>query len=268
MQKKTLTVRTPGDLVATVPAAIGFHPTESVVMIAFGERQFVARADRPTNGEEEDALVQLLCEPAIRNSATSVALLFYSEHDCDELADDLVDAFVAVGIAAQIVLHVRGYSYRVHGTSDWNDVDVDAHPHMLQAAYDGRAPAESREARVAYVAPTGIGHTTVEEEALAGVMTPDGLDAVIASISRSNAGSILPIWTEIVRGCTAGTPELAQAAMVLSFAAWMQGDGALAWIAWDLTAGATGNWRHLVRVALEEAISPDVWEEDRLAQAN
>lgn len=85
-------------------------------------------------------------------------------------------------------------------------------------------------------------------------------DAAWALISRGSAPDHVWLWTRLVR-CA---PErlLAPPAALLAFAAWLSGQGALAWCALDRCRAADPGYRlaGLVAQALEQAVPPDVWE--------
>lgn len=71
-------LRTLGDLLAVVPYLLGFHPADSLVLIALRDRQIVfqVRVDLPEPAEATD-LARHLAGLAERNSATSAVLLGY-----------------------------------------------------------------------------------------------------------------------------------------------------------------------------------------------
>ncbi|HEY0697556.1 MAG TPA: DUF4192 family protein, partial [Micromonospora sp.] len=56
VDKPLLAVRSTADLIASVPYLLGFHPSESVVVVAMRGRRvtFVARADLPAPGSPAD----------------------------------------------------------------------------------------------------------------------------------------------------------------------------------------------------------------------
>jgi hypothetical protein len=67
------------------------------------------------------------------------------------------------------------------------------------------------------------------------------------------------LWRDVVRRCP--TELLAAPASLLAFAAWLAGDGALAWCALDRCALADPDYRMagLVAHTLEQALPPSVW---------
>ncbi|HEX6075419.1 MAG TPA: DUF4192 family protein, partial [Micromonosporaceae bacterium] len=52
-QSESLRLRSASDLLAAVPYLIGFHPSDSLVLVGFGDRmvRFLARADLPEPGD-------------------------------------------------------------------------------------------------------------------------------------------------------------------------------------------------------------------------
>lgn len=87
-------------------------------------------------------------------------------------------------------------------------------------------------------------------------------DAAWALMTRDNARAHLGLWTDLVR--RAPDPLLAPPAALLAFAAWLAGQGALAWCAVDRCVEVDPGYRlaGYVAQALTHALSPDVWETD------
>jgi Domain of unknown function (DUF4192) len=96
---------------------------------------------------------------------------------------------------------------------------------------------------------------------LAGLVDVRVRDAVLALLGRDTAEAHTRLWSDLVRRA----PEdlVAPAAAVLGFAAWLSGNGALAWCAVDRCLAADPDHRlarHLAQ-ALTEAVPPSLWEE-------
>ncbi|HEX6077661.1 MAG TPA: DUF4192 domain-containing protein, partial [Micromonosporaceae bacterium] len=70
-------LRSASDLLAAVPYLIGFHPSDSLVLVGFGDRmvRFLARADLPEPGDPEP--VRQLAEIAGRQAIEETALVGY-----------------------------------------------------------------------------------------------------------------------------------------------------------------------------------------------
>jgi hypothetical protein len=79
-------------------------------------------------------------------------------------------------------------------------------------------------------------------------------------LSRADARRAVDLWADAVRRLPA--THVAGPAAVLAFAAWLVGDGALAWCAVDRCRAAqpTHSLAGLVAQLLETATSPDTWE--------
>ncbi|MEU2610753.1 DUF4192 domain-containing protein [Micromonospora sp. NPDC007271] len=74
-----LAVRSPGDLVAAVPYLLGFHPTDSVVVVALRGRRvvFAARGDLPEPGTDPRPAAQHLAQVVARQGTESATVIGY-----------------------------------------------------------------------------------------------------------------------------------------------------------------------------------------------
>jgi hypothetical protein len=85
-------------------------------------------------------------------------------------------------------------------------------------------------------------------------------DAAWLQMERTNAARHVALWTDVLRR----TPEelVAAPACLLAFAAWLAGHGALAWCAIDRCLAAEPDYSlaECISLALDQAISPTVWE--------
>jgi hypothetical protein len=96
---------------------------------------------------------------------------------------------------------------------------------------------------------------------LAGLLDVRVRDAALALMRRDTAEAHARLWSDLVRRAPGGL--VAPAAAVLGFAAWMSGNGALAWCAVDRCLAADPEHRlarHLAE-ALTQAVPPSLWEE-------
>lgn len=95
---------------------------------------------------------------------------------------------------------------------------------------------------------------------LVGLQSTEVRDVAWAEMTRDNAGRHVALWRELVRR----TPldVLAPPATLLAFAAWLSGDGALAWCALDRAREADPDYSMaaLVERALTCAVPPSTWE--------
>ena len=84
-------------------------------------------------------------------------------------------------------------------------------------------------------------------------------DVAWSLMSREDARRHVEVWRDVVRRCP--TELLAAPASLLAFAAWLAGDGALAWCALDRSALADPDYRMagLVAHTLEHALPPSTW---------
>ena len=78
-----MVARSPGDLVAMVPLAMGFHPRDSVVLITFapGRSGFHARVDLPLGRSEQMEVAEMLAGAAVSNRIRRAAVLLYTDDE-------------------------------------------------------------------------------------------------------------------------------------------------------------------------------------------
>lgn len=317
----TLLARTPEDLVAFVPLAIGFVPRRSVVLLSLGSHtsshaashaavqtsfqasfpsSFHARVDLPGDPGDVDLVVEALLRPALRHDTRRVAFVLYDDDTvvADETAWSLRDAFVDSGIEVVELLRVHdGHWFAVlpgrpSPCYDGVPFDVSAHPFSVRAVVDGRITHGSREelratldprpravelttGLLADAEPAGPGTLrglverhlesrttfTPEELATVAVTITSGprRDEVWAWQDRAHARQAVELWSDAVRRLPRS--HVAAPAAVLAFAAWLAGEGALAWCAVDASRAAQPDHSlaGLVAGLLESATSPAAW---------
>jgi hypothetical protein len=160
----TLTASGPEDLLAAVPVILGFHPSESLVMLTFGAtRTFHARVDLPPPGDAGAVteVVDALLVPSLAHEVGRVAFVVYSGEAslAASLAAGLVPAFVADGIDVVDVIRAHDGSWcRVPVRARAREspplpYDDTHHPFSAQAVFEGRVTLGSREELRATVAP-------------------------------------------------------------------------------------------------------------------
>ena len=296
-----LRARCPEDLVAFVPLAIGFPPERSVVLLSLGGHgSFHARVDLPADPGDVDLVTEALLRPARRHATRSVAFLVYDDDTtvAEEAAWSLRDAFVDAGIEVVEVLRVHEDHWyavlpgRPRATYDGVPFDISAHPFSVRAVVDGRVTLGSREELRATLdprpraveltaaligevepAPAGSLRRLVERHLLARTtFTPVELATVAVTITsgprrdevwawqdRGHARQAVELWSDAVRRLPRS--HVAAPAAVLAFAAWLAGEGALAWCAVDLSRDAQPDHSlaGLVAGLLESATSPEAW---------
>lgn len=167
-QRRCLTARSPEDLLAVVPVVLGFHPTDSIVMLTFDapgrpRRQgttFHARVDLPPADHIHDAVTPLL-EAALRHDVRRVAFVVYTDDaalGCGA-ASALREQFGALGCEVVALLRADGRRwFALRGrASDRYDVgtayDLGCHPFSVQSVYDGTVTHASRAALADSLAP-------------------------------------------------------------------------------------------------------------------
>ena len=111
----TLRLSNPGDLVATVPVLMGFHPVDSLVLIALGGRSrrrigLTVRLDLPppdvvgaTSGVAEAAVQALFADTPEEAAVIVIGPVEPAPPD-GELVDRVVAGLAARGVPARTVL--------------------------------------------------------------------------------------------------------------------------------------------------------------------
>ena len=150
--------RNPVDLLAVVPYAIGFHPEDSVVLLAFGPQRgrrrvgesFHARVDLPLVEHEQRDVARLLREVVRRHSVGMVGLVLYTDDVAAALlfADLLVPDLIRDGVVVVDVIRVA--DDRFYPVDDPDDpgtpYDLSIHPFTAEQVLSGRVVHENRAA--------------------------------------------------------------------------------------------------------------------------
>lgn len=299
----TLTLRSPEDLLAAAPVVLGFVPTDSVVMFTFEATScFHARVDLPRPGDDVGECIDALLEPCRRHGVGRVLFLLYSEHPrpVDRVARRLIRSFRDAGIEVVDALRADGRRWfpllrsRRSAPASGVPYDVSTHPFAVESVFGGRVTHASRADLQATVAsdpeavarlqalardaspswrgwlPDTVDHHVAarsvpdDQEALrllVGLADVRARDAALGLLRRDNAQAHVDLWADLVRRA----PEdlVPPAAALLGFAAWVSGNGALAWCAVDRCFAADPGHRlahHLAHV-LTHAVPPSLWEE-------
>ncbi len=306
--------RCPEDLIALVPFVLGFHPSESVVLLTFGapDGSFHARVDLPDGPDDRAQVCEILCNAVRRNRAPTTAVIVFSR-DVERSAaicGDLVPALLGTGAAVVDAIRADGSRWwRVLDPDPVaHDYDTQVHPFTAEQVFEGRAalgsrdelvgslvgtdPAETlRVSRAADLAvdrllpavrarPRTAGrrqarwlHKRLAAAVADGELLPasdagrvlaligihDLRDVAWSGMTRAVAGAHVGIWRDLVR--RAPPDLLPGAAAVLGFAAWLSGEGALAWCAVErCLEGDPGDaLAHNVAALLQNAIPPSTW---------
>ena len=162
VRPRTLTARTPEDLLALVPFLLGFVPSRSLVMLTFGPRPFHARIDLPEPRDRAalDSMVDALVEPAHRHGVERVVAVVYSEDPT--LTRHVVRALerglerVGIGLLEGLRCHDERWwparGRRPDARPDGVPVDLTTHPFTAEAVLDGRVTLGSRDELAASIA--------------------------------------------------------------------------------------------------------------------
>lgn len=311
MTKKTLTARTPEDLLALVPFVLGFHPAQSIVMLTFGGQQNLqARVDIPRSAEDVEEVVESLGDPARANDVEAVVLVAYARESA-LVTDALVTLefeLEAAGIAVIEMLRVdagRWFGVRPQLASKVPTgvpFALEAHRFTAQSVYDGNVIHASREdladsligtdtdlidrvEAAALVAATRWSDVQLPAEAqwirdlvlrhvrerstpgtddlgrlLVGLQDVELRDVVWGKQCAENATGHLDFWREVVRRTP--QPLLAPPSTLLAFAAWLSGQGALAWCAVDRAVLVEPDYSlaQTITEILAKAVPPSLWQ--------
>lgn len=167
-----LTLRSPADLLAAVPYLLGFHPTDSVVVVALrGKRViFQGRVDVP-DPDEVEGLVPYLAEIAARQRPTGVTLIGYGPLErVAGMLDAMSGALADVGVPVLDVLRVHEGRYWCMVCDDpfccppeGIEFDVAATAVAAAATYEGLVALPDRAALAASLAPVA-GSAGIEPE--------------------------------------------------------------------------------------------------------
>lgn len=300
MTTTTFRVRHPEDLLAAVPILLGFAPEASLVMLTFGGSvQFHGRIDLPRRPEHIDHCVESLLAPAVRHDVRGVAFVLYDAEPAlaAPLAQRLAERTDECGVhlaGCLSVLEGRWYDpLGLHGgPPEGVTFSADDHEFRARSVADGHVTLASRaelEATVAQADDAVARTTAALAEAVplrpaeiravlrAGLrgrrLTPDRLASLLlalqearardeawARMRRDDAHAHVALWSDVVRRSPADL--VAHPAAVLAFAAWLNGDGALAWCALDRCfAQEPGHSLGLlVARMLERAVPPTEWD--------
>ncbi|WP_329016762.1 DUF4192 domain-containing protein [Micromonospora rifamycinica] len=158
-----LTVRSPADLIAAVPYLLGFHPVDSIVVVAMRGRRivFAARADLPEPGTDPLLPARHLGEVIARQDADAATVVGFGPPERVTPALDAVRSALAdLGLPVLDALRVTGRRYWSYlctapdcCPSDGTPYDPEASQVAAAAVYAGQVALPDRAALTAQVAP-------------------------------------------------------------------------------------------------------------------
>lgn len=191
---RTLTARTPEDLLALVPVVLGFVPHDSVAMLTFGGAQpFHARVDLPDDTAELPEMVDALLRPARRHGVRRVVFVVYCDSGphARRAARGLAEAFGCHGVEVIEILRADGERWwpaigtRPGVPPSGVPYDLSCHLFSADAVLDGRVLHHSRE---------DLRATLVTDPVLAA-----GVVAALAAAAGAGDGPPDPDWvTDLV----------------------------------------------------------------------
>lgn len=149
--------RSEADLAAMVPLALGFHPTESVVVMTFGPAAFHARVDLPSAAALRDGageeVAHLLAHACVRNAARVAAVLVFSDDHlrARRQGEQVLHALHDAGLDVVDVLRVHAGRWFEPLRDDevGTAYQLDSHPFTVRGVYEGVAVHGDRAALAA-----------------------------------------------------------------------------------------------------------------------
>ncbi|PSK61587.1 hypothetical protein B0E53_06516 [Micromonospora sp. MH33] len=164
-ERPRLAVRSPADLVAAVPYLLGFHPADSVVVVAVRSRRvvFAARGDLPEPGTDPRPAARHLAEVVARQGTDAATVIGYGPAARVTAAVDAVgEALDQTGLLVLDALRVtdgRWWSYLCADPAccppEGTPYDPAASEVSAAAVFAGQVALPDRAALAAQVSPLG-----------------------------------------------------------------------------------------------------------------
>ncbi|MFJ8581528.1 DUF4192 domain-containing protein [Micromonospora sp. NPDC093277] len=244
-----LAVRSPADLIAAVPYLLGFHPAESVVVVALRGRRvvFAARGDLPEPGADPRPAARHLAQVVARQSTESATVIGYGP------AARVTGAVDAVGAALdESGLHVldalrvtdgRWWSYLCTDAEccppDGTPYDPTASEVSAAAVFAGQVALPDRAALTAQVSPfdgpvrVAMRRATIRARRRLGELTEDAAETALAggrSVRSAGVSALRGAFRRQRRGERLGDDEVAWLTVLLTHLpvrdhAWERTDG-------------------------------------------
>jgi hypothetical protein len=194
----TLKVSSPAELISAVPYLIGFHPADSLTVVAMRDHQiaFAVRIDLPELSapeEEARAAVLHLASVVAQQEVQAVTLIGYGEAArVTPAVLRISDAFRRIGLIVVDELRVAGGRYWSYLCTDPTCCPADGRPCdpadsvvAAEATFAGAVALPSREALAAQVAPA----TGADREAMIAATARAGIRlAALAGERRRSTG--------------------------------------------------------------------------------
>jgi hypothetical protein len=173
----TFVARTPTDLIAVVPAVLGFHPQDSVVLLTFGPPggAFHARVDLPVAAAEQEAVAEVLLDAVVSNGVRRAAVLLYTD-DVEAAHQQgmlLMERLLVQDVDVIEVLRVDdGHWHPVPEDGSLGTAyELETHPFTAQRVYEGHVVRRDREELADSL--VGTDHDDAVEVALAATRFAD-----------------------------------------------------------------------------------------------
>ncbi|MFI2708607.1 DUF4192 domain-containing protein [Micromonospora sp. NPDC018662] len=164
-ERPRLSVRSPADLVAAVPYLLGFHPEDSVVVVAVRGRRvvFAARGDLPEPGADPGPAARHLAQVVARQDADAATVIGYGPAArVTGTVDAVGEALDEVGLIVLDALRVtdgRWWSYLCEEPTccpaEGTPYDPAASRVSAAAVFAGQVALPDRAALAAQVSPFG-----------------------------------------------------------------------------------------------------------------
>jgi hypothetical protein len=194
---KSLRLTCPEDLIAAAPSLLGFHPHDSVVLIAAGQPSFQARVDlpplepgEPDHPDQPDddvsEVVSLLLGPVERHAIGAVVLLYFcADHArAVRVHEPLLAALSSSDVEVPEALHVTATRYAslvAPRPLRWHAYDVSGHPLLAEAVFEGRQILPDRGALAAEVSRDSTAARSVGLASVRTALAPALAEAVWAT---------------------------------------------------------------------------------------
>jgi Domain of unknown function (DUF4192) len=205
----TLKVSSPADLIAAVPYLIGFHPADSVVVVAVRDRRvvFAARHDLPEPSGPDDEMradAAHLAALVARQGVTGATVLGYGEATrVTPTVLRVSHALRQVDVAILDELRITGGRYWSYLCADPGCCAPEGRPCpadsviAAEATYQGAVALPDRAALVAQVAPVAgterdamAAATTAARQRLAGLVDGERQDAARRLVCRAGRTAV------------------------------------------------------------------------------